>query len=103
MGKNNDDSTGQPKNGFCIFIDTFFQGPVPTVRDGDGKYVVFATELEAQREIADYAITRLQQFLDEKRDFEDAITVEEYVVAVQIFPDGRMVDEAGNYFDMCAE
>ena len=68
------------RTGFCIFMDTFFQGPIPTVSDGDDKYIVFETELEAQKEIADYAMTRLRQFLDGERDFADAITVDEYVV-----------------------
>src|SRR5437016_4619693 len=71
-------------NGFCIFIDTFFDGPVPALTDGDDNYVVFETELEAQREIADHAMIRLQQFLDGERDFEDAITVEEYVVPIRV-------------------
>jgi hypothetical protein len=83
--------------GFCIYIDTFCQGPVPVVSDDNG-YVVFETELEAQKEIADNAMIRLQQFLDGERDFDDAITVEEYVVPVTVHPDGIITDEAGNCF-----
>lgn len=79
-------------------MDTFFQGPIPTVSDGDDKYIVFETELEAQKEIADYAMTRLQQFLDGERDFADAITVDEYVVAVTVHTDGTLTDENGNCF-----
>jgi hypothetical protein len=86
------------RTGFCIYIDTFFQGPVPTVSDGDDKYVMFETELEAQKEIADNAMIRLQQFLDGERDFDDAITVEKYVVPVTVHPDGIITDEAGNCF-----
>ncbi len=86
------------RTGFCIYIDTFFQGPVPTVSDGDDKYVMFETELEAQKEIADNAMIRLRQFLDGERDFDDAITVEEYVVPVTVHPDGIITDEAGNCF-----
>lgn len=85
------------RDGFCIYIDTFCQGPVPVVSDDKG-YVVFATELEAQREIVDNQITRLQQFLDGERDFEDAIEVEEYVVPVTVHPDGVIVDEDGRRF-----
>jgi hypothetical protein len=94
-------SQSAPRNcrsGFCIYINTFFQGKVPSVSDGESQYVVFDSELEAQREIADYAITRLQQFLDGERDFDDAITVEEYVVPVTVHPDGTIVDEYGNTF-----
>ena len=45
-------------------------------------------------------ITRLQQFLDGERDFEDAVTVEETVVEVDVSPDGTMVDAEGNVFGM---
>ena len=85
------------RSGFCIYINTLCQGPVPVVSDDDG-YVVFETELEAQKEIADYAMTRLRQFIDGERDFDDAITVEEYVVPVCVFPDGGFTDEDGNLF-----
>jgi hypothetical protein len=85
------------RKGFCIYINTFCQGPVPVVSDDDG-YVVFASELEAQKEIVDNQMTRLQQFLDGERDYEDAIEVEEYVVAVTVQPDGKIVDEDGRCF-----
>lgn len=85
------------RTGFCIYINTLCQGPVPVVSDEKG-YVVFETELEAQKEIVDYQMTRLRQFLDGERDYEDAITVEEYVVPVTVHPDGVIVDEAGNCF-----
>jgi hypothetical protein len=90
--------TGGLKNGFCIYIHTLCQGPVPVVSDEDEKFVVFDTELDAQREIADHMMTRLRQFLDGERDFDDAITVEEYVVPVTVHADGAITDEAGNTF-----
>ena len=71
---------------------------MPVVSDGEGKYIVFETELEAQMEIVDNAITRLEQFQDGERDFDDAITVEEYVVPVTVHPDGVITDEDGNCF-----
>ena len=95
------------KRGFCIFIQTVCEGAVPRLRgisqdDGittrNGLYV-FRTELEAQREIADFMMTRLQEFMDGERDFEDAITVEEYVVDVSVDPDGVIWDEFGNRFE----
>jgi hypothetical protein len=85
------------RDGFYIYINTFCQGPVPVVSDDNG-YVVFATELEAQKEIVDNQMTRLHQFLDGEREYEDAIEVEEYVVPVTVHPDGKIVDEAGNCF-----
>jgi hypothetical protein len=74
-------SSSNLRDGFCIYINTICQGPVPVVSDDNG-YVVFATELEAQKEIVDNQMTRLQQFLDGEREYEDAIEVEEYVVPV---------------------
>jgi hypothetical protein len=85
------------RDGFCIYMVTFCQGPIPTVSDENG-YIVFATELEAQREIVDYQITRLQQFLDGERDFEDAMEVDEYIVPVTVQPDGKIVDADGRCF-----
>ena len=92
------DAPSNLRTGFCIYMDTFFQGPIPTVSDGDDKYVVFETEREAQKEIVGCMIIRLRQFLDGERDFEDAITVQEYVVPVTVHPDGVFTDEAGNCF-----
>ena len=71
---------------------------MPVVSDGEGKYVVFETELEAQKEIVDNAMIRLEQFMEGERDFGDAITVEEYVVPVTVHPDGVITDEDGNCF-----
>jgi hypothetical protein len=70
---------------------------VPVVSDESG-YIVFATELEAQREIVDNQMTRLQQFLDGEREYEDAIETEEYIVPVTVHPDGKIVDEDGRCF-----
>ncbi len=43
-------------------------------------------------------MTRLQEFIDGEREFEDAMTAEEYVVEVDVFPDGTIVDADGNSF-----
>ncbi len=97
----NQENSPDLRNGFCIYIATLCQGAVPVVSDCDNdgeRYVVFETELEAQKEIADYMMTRLRQFLDGERDFDDAITVEEYVVPVTVHPDGKIRDETGGCF-----
>ena len=88
--------------GFCIYIDTFCQGSVPVVSDETG-YIIFETELEAQREIVDNQMTRLRQFLDGEREYEDAIEVEEYVVAVTVQADGSIIDEVGRTFSRSPE
>lgn len=85
------------RTGFCIYIDTLCQGAVPAVSDENG-YTVFATELEAQREIVDHQMTRLRQFLDGEREYEDAISVDEFVVPVTVQPDGKLMDADGNCF-----
>jgi hypothetical protein len=91
------DASPNLRDGFCIYINTFCQGPVPLVCDENG-YLVFETELEAQKEIVDYQMTRLQQFLDGEREYEDAIETEEYIVAVTVQSDGKIVDEHGCCF-----
>ena len=92
-----------PISGFCIYIDTVFQGPVPTVFNENDKLCIFATEAEAQREVVENAIIRLAQFLGGERDFDDALTVEEYVVEVDLLPDGSIMDADGNHFSATAE
>ena len=86
------------RTAFCIYITTICDGPVPSVFDETCKPCVFETEVEAQREIADNAITRLDEFIRGERDFDDAMTVEEYVVPVDVYPDGSLVDEDGRRF-----
>ena len=92
-----DEAPPNLRKGFCIFIPTLCQGPVPVVSEDD-RYVVFETELEAQKEIVDNQMARLQQFLDGEREFEDAIEVDEYVVPVTVHPDGTLKDEHGNSY-----
>jgi hypothetical protein len=52
----------------------------------------------AQREIADDVIEKLSQFLEGERDFDDAMTVEDYILPVDVLPDGSVLDEDGNCF-----
>lgn len=74
------------RSGYAIFCPTIFQGTMPACYEEDHP-VVFATEREAQSEIADNQLTRIQQFLDGERDFEDAITTDEFVLPVTVWPD----------------
>ena len=85
-------------SGFCIYIDTICQGPIPIERNEDGKPIVYPTREEAEREIASDCIERLFQYLEGERDFEDAMTVEEYIVPVTAYADGSITDETGNVF-----
>ena len=72
------------KKGYMIVLDTLVEGTVPSVYDGQGEPCIFMTRVEAEREIADNLITRLQEFIEGQRDFEDAMTVEEYIVEVEV-------------------
>jgi hypothetical protein len=91
-----------PKSGtvpaYAIYIDTLCQGRVAIERDDKNQPVAYATERDAQLEIADVAIDRIRQFISGERDYDDAITVEEYVEAVDLHPDGSITDEYGNTY-----
>ena len=80
---------------YCVFIDTLAEGSVPSVRNELNQPYLFETKHDAEREIAENAMTRLKEFLDGERDFEDATTIEEYVTCVDVIPDGRVVDVFG--------
>jgi len=90
-------SIKQPSERILYLHRYFLRRTRAVVSDEDG-YVVFATELEAQKEIVDNQMTRLRQFLDGERDYEDAVTVEEYIVSVTVQPDGKIIDTGGNCF-----
>lgn len=81
--------------GFCIYIDTICDGPIPVEHDENGNLIVYETRELAEREIAEDTMHRIQQFLDGERDFDDAMTLEEYVVEVRVCPDGSVIDAAG--------
>ncbi|HEY4415448.1 MAG TPA: hypothetical protein VGO57_07125 [Verrucomicrobiae bacterium] len=83
---------------FCIFINTVCEGRIPAWHDENRMPVVYATEEAAQREIADDLMEKLQQFLNGERDFEDAIEIEDYILPVNVFPDGSIDDLEGNRF-----
>ncbi len=79
-------------------MDTVCEGRIPAWHDENRMPVVYPTVEAAQREIADDVITKLKQFLDGQRDFEDAMSVEDYILPVNILPDGSIFDEDGNCF-----
>jgi hypothetical protein len=84
---------------YSIFMPTFFQGKMPAWYDDESGFpVVYETELEAQREIADHHLTLIKQFLDGERDFDDAMTVEDFILPVDVWPDGRISTQDGRIF-----
>ena len=86
------------QSAYCIFIETVCEGRIPAWHDEKGMPVVYPTEEAAQREIADDVMEKLRQFLEGERDFEDAMTVEDYILPVDVLPDGSILDEDGNCF-----
>jgi len=90
--------TNRSRPAFAIFITTLCQGTVPLWHDENGYPLVYETELEAQREIADDLLLRIQQFLDSDRDFDDAVTIEEFILPVDVGPDRVISIEDGSVF-----
>lgn len=86
------------RKAYCIFIDTVCEGRIPAWHDNNQKPVVYLTLEAAQREIVDGVMEHLSQFLDGERDFDDALSVEDYILPVIVLPDGSIVDEDGNHF-----
>lgn len=86
------------RSGYAIFRQCLFQGAMPACYDEADYPAVFPTELEAQREIADNQLTRLHEFLDGAREFEDAISTDEFVLPVYVRTDGTISTEDGDVF-----
>lgn len=82
---------------FCIFINTVCEGAVLSVRDERGLPFVFHSRIEAEREIIETAMERMKEYLDGTREFEDALTIEEYVVEVKVLPDGSVEPQDGTF------
>lgn len=83
---------------FAIFEDTLCQGMMPTWRDEAGLPITYPTKREAQIEIAEMMIIHLQQFLAGERDFDDASTTGDFILPVQVWPDGTIETEDGHRF-----
>jgi hypothetical protein len=84
--------------GFAIFTRTVCEGLVPAWHDERNLPVIYATEREAQREIAEDLMEQLRQFLAGSREFDDAISNEDFVLRVKVWPDGRISTEDDRTF-----
>lgn len=87
-----------PRAAFAIFEPTFFQGVIPTWRDENGFPITYATEREAQIEIAEMLIEHLHQFIEGEREFHDARTTDDFILPVHVWPDGTIEIEDGRRF-----
>jgi hypothetical protein len=86
------------RSAYAIFYDTFFQGTVPAWWDEGGFPVTYATEREAQCEIAEMIMEQLRQFLAGEREFDEVMFSEDYVAPVEVWPDGTIQTEDGRRF-----
>ncbi len=86
------------KTGYCVFVDTICQGPIPAWRDQDGSPIVYPTKREAQADVVDYLMARLQAFLDGDIELEEALEVDDYVVKVRVAPDETITTPDGSQF-----
>jgi len=86
------------RSAYAIFTQTICEGLVPAWYDENNFPVIYATELEAQREIADDLMEHLQQFVAGERDFEGAIITDDFILPVDVWPDGSISIEDGSTF-----
>ena len=75
------------------------EGIVPAWRDERGMVVTYASEREAQIEIAEMMIEHLRQFIDGARVFDDASMTGDFVLPVKVWPNGAVETEWGRRFD----
>ena len=57
-----------------------------------------ANEREAQIEIAEMLVLRLEQFVAGEREFDDARSTSDFILPVNIWPDGSIETERGRRF-----
>ena len=86
------------RSAYAIFTETACEGLNPAWYGGDDLPVVYETELEAQREIADDLAERVRQFLADEREFDDAVSINDFILPVDVWPDGSISIEDGRIF-----
>jgi hypothetical protein len=71
---------------YVIVEESVLDGLQPTVTVSEGdtpfRHLLFPTEREAQMEIVDRMMTKLEEFVSGERDFDDAVALDEYVLEV---------------------
>jgi len=75
---------------------------VPYEKDQTGSPIVYDTLQETQRVLVEGIMERLQEFLSGQREFEDAMTVEEYIAEVAVYSDGAVGNGDGDLFRCAA-
>jgi hypothetical protein len=66
--------------------------PTVMVSEGDApfEHLLFPTEREAQMEMADRMMSKLEEFIVGERDFDDAVALDEHVLEVVRRGDGKI-------------
>ncbi len=79
---------------YMIVGESVVEGLQPTVmvseEDSPFEPLLFPTEREAQMEMADRIMTKLEEFIDGERDFDDAVALDEHVLEVVRRADGKI-------------
>lgn len=86
------------RSAFTIFQHTVCDGTVPTWRDEQDFPLTYSTEREAQCEVAEMLIEQLKQFIAGEREYDDALTTGDFILPVEVWPDGRIQTETGLRF-----
>lgn len=92
------DTLEGPGSGFVVAIDTVAEGLTALVKDGEGRPVVFTTEEAAQKCIVDFLADRVDECQRGERDFDDLMTIEEFVKPVEVDEVGCIYDEYEHEF-----
>jgi hypothetical protein len=79
---------------YTIVAESVVDGLQPTVMVSDGdspfEHLFFPTEREAQMEMADRMIAKLEEFIDGERDFDDAVALDESILELVRRGDGKV-------------
>ncbi len=98
MARKKKPEIAQGRRVFCVYTDTLCQGSIPAWRDERENPCVYETRHEAEVVIAESVMAHLEMFLKGEWSFGDAINIEDYVVEVEVFPDGSIKDDSGEIF-----
>lgn len=92
------DARQPTRSAYAIFTQTICEGLVPAWYDETNFPVIYDTEAEAQLEIVDTLMEQLRQFQNGEREFDDAIAMDDFILPVDVWPDGSISTEDGCTF-----
>jgi hypothetical protein len=86
------------EHGYIIAVDSLAEGCTAVQRGADGMPVVYETRIEAERDVVQDFITRLQEFLRGERAFDDATFLEDCILEVTRNANGSLEDDYGRKY-----